>query len=100
MNQAQMYVFHRLRGSGDEEAKELAGYSQGRTPPKARRLWKAACKIRHGVPEGALDSYSERIEKKRQEVREMEDILEASKVRAAISAQDLELAHGDEQGMA
>ena len=80
MNQAQMYVFYRLRGSGTVKAATLAGYSHGRPSPKARRLWKAARRIRHGVPVGSLDRYGERIVEKRKELAEMEVIYEVVKV--------------------
>jgi hypothetical protein len=78
VNQAQQYVFHRLRGSGTIEAATLAGYSEGRPSPKARRLWEAACKIRHGFPQGALKKYEERIEAKAREVEDMRLIHEAA----------------------
>jgi hypothetical protein len=80
VTRAQQYVFHRLRGSGTIEAATLAGYSEGRPSPKARRLWEAARKIRHGFPDGALDRYEERIAAKAKEVEDMRLIHEAAQV--------------------
>lgn len=100
MNQAQMYVFYRLRGFRTIEAATLAGYSKGRPPKKARRLWEAACKIRHGLPDGALEKYGERIEAKAKEVEDMRLIYEAAQVVGGSAPTTDGMVHSDEQDIA
>lgn len=79
MSHTELYVVYRRKGLGMVEAAKAAGCPGDRPTPKARRLWLAAKKIYH-VPEGAFDKYQERIEQKKREIREMQDIAKAVEI--------------------